>query len=145
MLHKILMLMLGLALFQEPNMTEGGTPPVAITLVITNIPKAIGSMRVALFNQATGFREEEYAIRKEVFPCTDIRESFTFKDLPPGRYAVAVYHDSNNNGKLDTILFIPTESYGFSNNVMGTFGPPDFEAASFVVETGTKIVPIKLR
>ncbi len=145
MLNTILTFMLGLALFQTPEIDGGGTPQVAITLVITNIPKAIGSMRVALFNQETGFRDEEYAIRKEVFPCTDIRESFTFKDLAPGRYAVAVYHDSNNNGKLDTIFFIPTESYGFSNNVMGTFGPPSFTEASFVVETSTKIVPIRLR
>src|SRR5690606_22791100 len=41
----------------------------------------------------------------------------TFEELPPGRYAVQVLHDANDNGKLDTnIVGMPTEGYGFSNN-----------------------------
>ena len=40
----------------------------------------------------------------------------TFHDLPIGQYAVSVYQDRNNNGRLDTGLFgIPIEKYGFSN------------------------------
>lgn len=55
-------------------------------------------------------------------------------DLPPGRYALAVYVDRNGNGKLDRGMFgRPTEPYGFSNGG-GTFGPPDF--ADAVVEVG---------
>jgi uncharacterized protein (DUF2141 family) len=121
-------------------------PTVSITLVITNIPKVEGVMRVALFNKAEGFRDENFAVRKEPFPVKSLRESFTFKDLPPGRYAAAIYHDTNNNGKLDTnFLGIPTESYGFSNNVMGTFGPPSYQEASFEVLSGNRVVSIKLR
>lgn len=57
-----------------------------------------------------------------------------FNGLKPGKYAVAVYHDENNNGDLDTNLVgIPNEAYGFSNNASGLFGPPAFEDAGFEI------------
>jgi uncharacterized protein (DUF2141 family) len=55
-----------------------------------------------------------------------------FEDIPPGTYAMAVIHDENMNGKLDTNrLGIPREGYGFSNDAKGWLGPPSFSAASF--------------
>jgi len=36
--------------------------------------------------------------------------------IPPGTYAIACYHDENDNGKLDTnFLGIPKEGTGASN------------------------------
>jgi small-conductance mechanosensitive channel len=50
----------------------------------------------------------------------------------PGTYALAVIHDENMNGKLDTNwLGIPIEGYGFSNGAKGLFGAPSFSAARF--------------
>ncbi|MGA6828806.1 DUF2141 domain-containing protein [Nitrospira sp. NS4] len=55
-----------------------------------------------------------------------------FEDIPPGTYAMAVIHDENMNGKLDTHLpGIPTEGYGFSNDAQGLIGAPSLSAASF--------------
>jgi uncharacterized protein (DUF2141 family) len=55
-----------------------------------------------------------------------------FSDVPPGRYAVSVHHDSDADGAVDTGLFgIPTEGLGASNDARGSFGPPSFEAAAF--------------
>jgi uncharacterized protein (DUF2141 family) len=46
-------------------------------------------------------------------------------EVANGSYAVAAYHDENNNNKLDkSFVGIPNEKYGFSNNVRGIFGPP---------------------
>lgn len=56
-----------------------------------------------------------------------------FDKLKPGTYAISVIHDENENTKLDTKMGIPKEGIGFSNNVMGSFGPPSFEKASFTV------------
>jgi uncharacterized protein (DUF2141 family) len=59
--------------------------------------------------------------------------AYTFKNLPPGKYALGVFHDENGNGKLDMNFFgIPKEAYGFSNNV--TFRrKPTFEESLIVV------------
>ncbi len=59
---------------------------------------------------------------------------FVLRDLPPGRYAVAAFHDENGNGDLDTnLLGIPSEGTGFANDPPSSFGPPDFESAAVSV------------
>lgn len=59
-------------------------------------------------------------------------------ELEEGTYMVAFYIDKNDNEKLDTnFLGVPKEQFGFSNDVMGRFGPPSFEAASFNHENET--------
>lgn len=48
--------------------------------------------------------------------------------LPQGSYAIACFHDENDNDKLDRAFSgFPTEAYGFSNDARGVFGPPDLE------------------
>ncbi|MFN8396913.1 MAG: DUF2141 domain-containing protein [Bacteroidia bacterium] len=116
-----------------------------ISVEITAIPSVEGVVRIALFNKEEGFRDENFALRKELFPVKGNQATWEFRDVVPGKYAVAVYHDADNNGKLDTNFFgIPTDAYGFSNNAMGLFGPPDFEDASFVVAGGVRKISIKL-
>lgn len=67
-------------------------------------------------------------------------------DLPPGKYAVAAYIDNNRNGKQDkNFLGVPKESYGFSNNVRGTFGPPKFSEAAFEIGTAPVSQSIHIR
>jgi uncharacterized protein (DUF2141 family) len=64
----------------------------------------------------------------------------TIKDIQPGNYAVAIFHDVNQNGKLDKNIFgIPTEDYGFSNNARGSFGPPSYKDCSFSFSNNKKI------
>jgi uncharacterized protein (DUF2141 family) len=56
----------------------------------------------------------------------------TINDLKAGKYTFKYFHDENENKKLDTNwIGIPTEGFGFSNNVWGTFGPPAVEKTIF--------------
>jgi uncharacterized protein (DUF2141 family) len=69
----------------------------------------------------------------------------TVPDLPPGKYAVAAYVDNNKNGKQDkNFLGVPKESYGFSNDARGMFGPPDFAEAEFEIGEVVVTKSIKL-
>jgi uncharacterized protein (DUF2141 family) len=57
-----------------------------------------------------------FKIRIQDYDNTNNRKdaSFEFSDIKPGKYAIAVIHDENCNGKLDTNMFgIPKEGYGF--------------------------------
>ena len=57
-----------------------------------------------------------------------------------GRYAIKVFHDANNNKKLDTnMLGIPKEQWGTSNNVKASLAPPDFGKMLFLVDKNTQI------
>jgi uncharacterized protein (DUF2141 family) len=58
-----------------------------------------------------------------------------FRNLKPGKYAVRLFHDANNNGKLDTdFLGMPKESWGCSNNVKPHFAAPKFENMLFILD-----------
>ena len=46
-------------------------------------------------------------------------------ELPPGTYAIGIFHDVNLNNKMDNNLFgVPKEQYGFSNNATALLVPP---------------------
>ena len=89
---------------------------------------------IELFESPEGFPGEYLRSATNVM-VIKIRKSQArcdFEDIPPGTYAMAVVHDENMNGKLDTNWAgVPTEGYGFSNNAKGVLGAPSFAAASF--------------
>jgi uncharacterized protein (DUF2141 family) len=53
--------------------------------------------------------------RRTVENLQDLVADFTFVGLPPGSYALFVFHDENSNGNFDTgLLGRPLEGRGFS-------------------------------
>jgi uncharacterized protein (DUF2141 family) len=91
-------------------------------------------IRVAVYsaNAPEQFPSDDKFYRGIVSEATGDRLIVLIPDLPPGKYAVGVYVDNNRNGRQDKNFFgVPKEKYGFSNDVRGMFGPPDFAAAAF--------------
>ncbi|MCF6764689.1 DUF2141 domain-containing protein [Thiotrichales bacterium 19S3-7] len=99
-----------------------------------------GQALIALYNSAKGFPESDQYKAVKV-AIKDAKASYTFKNLAEGQYAVAIVHDVNANQELDKNFFgIPKEEYGFSNNVKGHLGPPEFKAAAVQLSNGQKKV-----
>ena len=70
---------------------------------------------------------------------------FKIETLPKGTYAIALFQDLNNNGKLDTnLLGIPKEPYAFSNNVKPVFSAPKFQQCSFEFTEENQLISISL-
>jgi uncharacterized protein (DUF2141 family) len=68
-----------------------------------------------------------------------------FMQLPPGQYAIIVFHDENDNGRLDENAWgVPTEGYGFSNNAQGILGAPSFDAAKITLDGTKRSVAVSL-
>ena len=61
-----------------------------------------------------------------------------FGAISPGRYALLVVHDENRNGKLDTMLGMPREGFGFSRNPALRMGPPHYGDVHFAVAGHSK-------
>jgi len=55
------------------------------------------------------------------------------RGISPGIYALSVIHDENGNGRLDRLLAIPREGFGFSRNPRIRMGPPRFDEVRFQV------------
>jgi len=65
--------------------------------------------------------------------------------VPLGTYAVTVYHDVNDNQKLDTNwIGIPKEPVAISNNAKGRLGPPKWKDASFELREATQELTVNL-
>lgn len=111
-----------------PPATEDG-----IIINITNLRNDKGHVLVSLFKEGEGFPDKaEKAFRKEKVAVSNKKATIQFSSVPAGNYAVAILHDENDDAKMNkTWLGLPKEGYGFSNNVMGTLGPPAYNKASF--------------
>lgn len=116
---------------------EGGSAanealPSVLRLTVVNLRTAEGSLRVSVFGGPEGFlRDERQAVARGVYRADEANMAIEFR-LPPGRYAVAILHDENDNGRLDTnFLGIPVEGYGVSNNPKPRFRAPRFHEAVF--------------
>lgn len=119
-----------------------------LTVKITNIKQRSGSIKLAVFPPNAGFpRQYENTIATAIIDLKDLNDlnaTYTFEGLPEDNYAIAVFHDVNNNDTLDTNrLNIPTEPFGFSNNPR-LFGPPTFRRCNFRLSRNL-IINIKLK
>jgi len=105
-----------------------------IHVKILNIRNSTGTVACALFESPVGFPTEflHCATNIMVIKIRGKQARCDFEDIAPGTYALAVIHDENMNGKLDTNwLGVPTEGYGFSNDTKTLLGAPSFSAAGF--------------
>lgn len=107
------------------------------TLVVTvsGLPTASGHVIALLFPSDQGFPASlTKAAQHLALKVSSSSMELRFPNLPMGTYAVTVYHDVNDNGKLDTNwIGIPKEPVGVSNNLRPRLGPPRFSESSFTI------------
>ncbi len=108
----------------------------ALTIEITNIRHSKGTLRLGVFRAGNTFgstyTKPDFG---QMVAVTGKGVERTVMNLPPGRYALALYHDMNDNWKLDkNFVGYPKEPYGFSNNYRPVFAGPNFEDCAFEVK-----------
>jgi uncharacterized protein (DUF2141 family) len=115
------------------NILQAIAQSANLTVNITSVKSDKGKMMFALFDKADGFPgTQQKAFQLKDAKATKGTTTVTFTNLPAGTYALAVFHDENGDGKLNTnVMGIPKEPYGFSNNARSTFSAPSFKDASF--------------
>ena len=125
----------------------GAAPAMAADLTLSLTTRASGGrIAVAVFRDAESMRRNTGAVRTVLVTRTGPTTTVTLEGLPPGRYAVAAFHDADGNGRLSTWpIGLPKEAYGFSRNARAPFGPPTFEAAAFDLPEGGMRQGIALR
>ena len=109
-----------------------------IRISVINLRNEKGHVLVSLFRDGAGYPDDATkAFRKIKLEISGKKASVLFTGLPAGSYAVSILHDENDDQKLNkTNLGLPKEGYGFSNNVVGAFGPPSWSRASFAHKQG---------
>lgn len=128
----LISLVYGLLSFQAPQ-------KVKITLDIRGIQKSQGKVYIAAFRKTDPFPSMTGNYKTLIVPAK-ASATEAIMEIPANTYSIAVFHDANNNGKMDKNMFgVPTEIYGFSNNARATFSAPSFEDASFELKQAKKM------
>ena len=125
-----------------------GTAANADELIVRvdNIKEA-GEIHIAIYDSAEAFEADRGekggaapGITQGTIEMVEPGSVIYRYELPPGTYAIGIFHDANLNNQLDNYFFgVPREQYGFSNNARGFMGPPSFDDAAFSVEGKTEI------
>ena len=110
-----------------------------LTVQVQNIEIPEGTLFLGLFDSTVDYDNDKS--KTGFFTQTLVKghtANIVYEGLPSGWYAIKVYHDVNDNKTLDkNFMGFPKEQYGFSNNAMGTLGPPSFEESQFEIKEDT--------
>jgi uncharacterized protein (DUF2141 family) len=125
---RILWLAAWLAPFVHPSNSHGET----LKVVVDGIQSAKGQVQLSLENSSAGYYGKTKPLTVATTSAAVGQVEFEFVDLPPGVYSVKAFHDENANSELDlSLIGIPKEAYGISNNARAALGMPSYEEAAF--------------
>lgn len=105
-----------------------------LTVEVENLRSSKGVVQFALYNKDGSIPDERYRKFYKLGKSEIVngKASYTFTNLPHGRYAVNILHDENQNGRVDKAFILPKEGIGFSHyHSIGLSNRPNFVKASF--------------
>lgn len=128
--------------FAAARGSTGGTLNVAVE----GIRSDRGRIRIAIWSTSEAFAKGELALSTDDAVARTGGVAFAFQGLQPGPYALASYHDEDDDVTFDrTWIGLPAEGLGFSNGAWIEFGPPSFDEAMVEVTPGFQWTKISLR
>ncbi len=113
-----------------------------LRVTVDGLKEQKGQVCLSVFGSGKGFPADgKRALQGRCVKVDKSSVMVNFGNLKAGSYAIAVIHDANADGNLNSNLFgIPTEGFGFSRNPMIRTGPPKFsDSAVFVAGPSTDI------
>jgi uncharacterized protein (DUF2141 family) len=129
----------------------------SLKLTVAGVRSDAGALMIGLYNSPQGFGDaianatqagllnDRGRLVGVAMRAKTGSQSIIFTDLPPGRYALIVFHDQNEDGRLDEGSWgIPEEGYGFCNNAQGLLSAPSFDAAAVLLDGADESTSISL-
>ncbi len=99
-----------------------------------------GSVNIGIFDTDSAFQSKQEPFVKASASVSDTSKIKAIIELPSGIYAIAVYHDENEDNQLNKKkMGIPEEGVGFSGTIKSKIRQPKFEEASFQLKNDTTI------
>ncbi|NCJ05945.1 DUF2141 domain-containing protein [Synechococcales cyanobacterium C] len=113
------------------NLSAAAQSRGTLTVEVSGLRDLVGQLCVNIFAAGQSFPEGSGVPGQgKCVPITANSIAVQFENLAYGNYAVAAYHDRNQDNQLNQGAFgIPLEGFGFSRNPSIGFGPPSFESA----------------
>ena len=122
--------------WEDGQLEQRGFSSCVLVLKVVGLDPPSGILRLAVYDSKKSYNAKRHAARSAHVEISSSNCTIKFEGLKPGEYAVMMYHDTNRNNRFDRFLGLPREQYGFSNNRMPGFSPPDFDQVKFKVAAG---------
>lgn len=125
------------------------TPPPADTgtliIEVQGIEAARGFIWIGLYDSEAHYMVKEKAIVKGY----DVTHTGTMllevDELPAGRWAIAIFHDIDGDGELDTnYLGIPSEPYAFSRKPPSKWRMPRYDEVAIPFQPPLQRLSVRL-
>lgn len=127
----------------------GAAPPTHdVTVTVSELRSSKGTVRACMTTNEARFPKcaGDSGSHRLVVPAAPGSVKLVFKGVVPGRYAIALLHDENDNDKADRALgMMPKEGFGFSRDAPVRMAPPKFGDAAFSVEDQDTRLTIRMR
>jgi len=120
----------------DKGVQKKGFPACTVLIRVTGLDPPSGILRLAMYDSRQSYEARKDPVRSAAVEVKGRDVTLKFDGLPPGDYAIMMYHDANRNNRFDRILGLPREQFGFSNNAKPGLGPPDFDRVRFHVQAG---------
>jgi uncharacterized protein (DUF2141 family) len=130
--YSVLFLIFGNSIF--------GFSQFTLKVKVYGIQNTNGQIELSIYNDPKVFPEVGKTYKMVRIDPKGSEVIYEFKDLPAGEYAIATYHDENDDKECNTnLLGVPTEAYAFSNDFRPFLSAPEFSDCSFKVNQNTDI------
>ena len=124
---------------------SSGSSSKEMILEIENIKKD-KPIYIAIFSKNDKFLDSENATATKVANPGGKEVIQLPFNLPMGEYAVTIFQDVNEDGKMNKNMFgAPSEPYGFSNAFKPKFSAPTFDDCKINFSSDKQKVVVKLR
>ena len=108
---------------------------ISLEMEINNLQSNNGPLYIRILD------ENENPLIVGTSPVINYSARISFDSISPGKYAIQFFHDENENQKMDfSLIGIPKEKFGSSNNVKPILGPPKFEKMLFNLTENKKVI-----
>lgn len=117
-----------------------------LSIELSNFRNNKGSLFIFVYNYKNQYPDNPFKYFEiDKSNLVNNRILVNLPELPKGKYAISLLDDENDNADLDRFLGIPTEGYGFSNNVRPLLSLPDFEDLLFDLTSQNQRLNLKMQ
>lgn len=125
-----------------------GSPAADVGLMLSGVRNTKGVVQVCLTDRSTNFlncKDDPTAVRRTI-PAGGVGNGrIAIGPVQPGIYALLVFHDENVDGKLNSMLGLPREGFGFSANPSIRMRAPRWEEVRVSIPAGMANISVRMR
>lgn len=125
-----------------PSATTNGQ----LIIEVDHVEIAKGKIWIGIYDSKDNYLVKERAIIKELSIQEKGKAEIHIPELPYGTYAIALFHDINENDELDQNMWgVPTEPYAFSRPPVSKWRIPYFHEVAFHFSSNRQHIKASLR